>query len=572
MRSRWVLALLAIAGIGTWPASPAAAQDAVEPPPHEPGRVPPPGPYLPGFDALDYHIAIAIPETGARIEATTTVRILVETSRQDTLRLDLVGLLVESVHVGVNDGTAAPVPFRQDDGRLRLPVPATARAGDTLRVAVRYGGTPDDGLIIGENLHGQRGAFADNWPDRARFWFPAIDHPSDKATVAFEVHAPAGWRVIANGRYRSADGATFSGPIPPAPPDGIWRFAIDRPLPTYLMVIGAAPLETGVLDRCAGEFNCVPVTWYAYPPDTAAAAQFFDRADDMLAYYTDLIAPFPYEGGLAHVQSATRFGGMENATAIFYSERAVARGGTNDGVVAHETAHQWFGDAVTPLRWADLWLSEGFATYFGALFYEHAEGDAAFRERVAGIMRQVVRSGVTGYPVVDSLRVPRGNLLALLNANSYQKGAAVLHMLRGQLGDDAFFEGVRRYYRRHEHGSARTEDLRRVLEEVSGRDLETFFDQWLFRPGHPILYPTHRWDPANGEVEVTIEQVQPLAWPVFTTPIELAFDTPSGEVRRHGELNGRRTVLRFPLPAAPMAMRLDPDGWLLKEIAPQPEG
>ncbi len=544
-------------------APPAAAQQAAEPAPHAPGRVPPPGRYLPGFDALHYDIGLALPESGDRIEGTTTIRIAVEPDRPDTLRLDLVGLLVTSVRVGANTADPATVAFHQEDGRVYVALPASVRGGDTLRVDVTYQGTPDDGLIIGPNLHGERGAFADNWPDRARFWFPSIDHPSDKATVSFAVRAPRGWRVIANGERTDAPREA------PPPADGVWRYSMDRPLPTYLMVIGAGPLRTGVLDACPArtESGCVPVTWYAFPQDTAPAAEYFGRADEMLAYYSDLVAPFPYPGGLAHVQSATRFGGMENATAIFYSERGVARGGTNDGTVAHETAHQWFGDAVTPARWADLWLSEGFATYFGALFYQHAVGLEDFRTRVSGIMQTVVRSNVTGLPVVDSLRVPQGNLLALLNANSYQKGGAVLHMLRGLLGDSAFFEGVRVYYRRYEHGNARTEDFRRVLEEVSGRDLGTFFDQWLFQRGHPVLYATHRWD--AGEVEVTIDQVQPVSWPVFDAPIEIAFDTPQGEVRRSGQLSTRRTVLRFPLPGAPTAMRLDPDGWLLKEIAPQ---
>lgn len=553
---RWIVPVLLVHAACAGRAEPPGPARPAEPPPIEAGKVPPPGPYAPGFDAIHYEIALTLPDTGSFIRGRTAARIALVAPRRDTLALDLTGLAVEGVRVAGRE-----VAHRQEAGKLRVPVPPTARVGDTIRVEVTYAGHPDDGLIIRRNVHGRRTAFADNWPDRGRFWFPSIDHPSDKATVAFAVSAPAPWVVVANGERQEAG-------APPPPADGArrstWRWATGLPIPTYTMVIGAAEFVIGRAGKAcapAGE-RCIEVTWWAFPPDTAAAARVFGRADRMVSFYSDLIAPFPYEK-LAHVQSSTRFGGMENASAIFYDEKALARGRDIEPTVAHETAHQWFGDSVTQADWHHLWLSEGFATYFGALFFERADGVARFREMMEANRQAYLGSEVVGRPIVDPAVE---DLFALLNANSYQKGGWVLHMLRGMLGDTVFFDAIRRYYRRHEHATARTAQLRRALEEASGRELGWFFEQWVFRPGHPRFRVEWHWNAQARQAEVTLEQVQPAEWPTFRLPVTLEFETPDGPVRKSVELDERRETLRFPLPAPPSALRLDPEGWVLKEI------
>lgn len=564
-RRWWVVLLVAAC---------AAAEDSravgqgIEPPAHEAGRVPPPGPYAPGFDALHYHISVDLTGRGSRFSGRTGIRIALVEPRPDTLRLDLTGLLVTSVSVGVEEGTPVPVLFRQEDGRLILAVPAHARVGDELAVDVVYHGEPDDGLIIRSNVHGDPGVFADNWPDRARFWFPSIDHPSDKATAEFEVRVPPGWEVIANG-LRIIE----AGEENPSGQPSVWRWSIAEPIPTYLMVIGATDFAIGDVATCAAGGRtparvdgCVTSRYWVFPQDSAQAARIFARAGDMLRYYAELIAPFPY-ARLDHVQSATRFGGMENATAIFYSEAAIANGTLGEATVAHEIVHQWFGDAVTPGRWSDLWLSEGFATYFGMLYFEATDGADVFRQKRESSWNQYLQSGDAAIAMVDTARVPNDNLLSLLNANSYNKGGAVLHMLRGLLGDDAFFTGIRRYYAAHAHENAVTADLRRALEAVSSRDLDWFFEQWVYSPGHPILRVEHDWNPTERQLTLTIEQVQSEDWPTFRMPMEVEVETAAGRERSWVELTGRRTAARLAFRSAPSAVRLDPDGWLLKETA-----
>lgn len=558
MRRR-TLALLGACLVGcAGPGGPSAPEPAIsrEPPPIEAGVAPPAGPYAPGFDVLHYDLALSLPDTGRAIRGRARLRVARVAPVRDTLVLDLSGLAADTVRVGGDD-----VAFEHRAGKLRIPLPGGAGAGDTLSVEVAYHGQPDDGLILGRTAHGVGAAFADNWPDRARFWFPSIDHPSDKATVAFTVEAPAEWQVVANGvEIGGPDGSARGA-------RRTWRWATEVPIPTYTMVVGATRFAIGSVEVpgcAAGERGgaCVPVSFWVYPPDSARGAQAFARAGEMMRFYSDLIAPFPYEK-LAHVQSATRFGGMENASAIFYPERGVSAGAELESTVAHETAHQWFGDAVTPAEWHELWLSEGFATYFGALFFEHADGPAAFRRILAAERAHYLASPVVGRPVIDTAE---RSLFALLNANSYQKGGLVLHMLRTLLGDEAFFEGVRRYYARHVHGTATTEALQRVFEEVSGRELGWFFEQWLRRPGYPVLRHTWRWDAASSEAEITIEQLQPAAWPTFRLPLVVEIALPSGVERRVIEVDDRREAVRVRLAARPAAVRIDPDGDVLAVI------
>jgi aminopeptidase N len=303
-----------------------------------------------------------------------------------------------------------------------------------------------------------------------------------------------------------------------------------------------------------------------YPEDVEKAAPSFRRAAEMVDWFTETIGPYPFEK-LANVQSATRFGGMENASAIFYSERGIASGRSIEGTVSHEIAHQWFGDAVTEADWHHLWLSEGFATYFGALFFEAADGVEDFRGRMEQSRQRVLGSADTDRPIVDEEET---DLFALLNDNNYPKGGWVLHMLRGLIGDEAFFAGIRAYYARHVHSAVLSEDFRAVMEEASGRELDWFFEQWLHAPGYPTFEVATEWAAASGgsggTLTVRVRQIQKDAWPTFRVPIELMVVQDGREHRSRVEVSGRETVLRVDLPgrAAPSRVGLDPDGWVLK--------
>ena len=489
------------------------------------------------------------------IEGSTAIDIAVAAAAPDTLALDFTGLSVTSLRV---DGVASP--FVRDAGKLLVPVPGGAH-GNRMRVAADYRGTPDDGLTIRDNVHGQRAVFADNWPNRARFWFPSLDYPADKATTSFTVVAPTGWEVVANG---TPDGPPTSIRLPDGTTGQRFTWRIVEPISTYNMVVGAADFRVQSVGRpCFSNGRCIDVTTWLFPGSVEKAAPSFRRAAAMVEYFSQLIAPFPYEK-LAHVQSSTRFGGMENATAIFYDERALAEGRNVELTVAHETAHQWFGDAVTEPEWAHVWLSEGFATYFAALFIEHADGAAAFRQIMEAERRRIVAPARNVSPIVNT---GEQDLFKILNVDTYDKGSWVLHMLRGRLGDERFFDGIRRYYRDHEHGTGVTADLQRAMEAASGIALAGFFDQWVLRPGFPRLRVASAWNANQRAATITIEQIQPADWPTFRMPLTLELTTAAGRIRKAVDVEERLERYSIPLDSQPLGIVVDPDGWVLQDTA-----
>jgi len=514
-------------------------------------------PYRPGVDVLDYAISITLPDTGATIQgdASLTVR---RTASLDTLVLDLRDLRVTRITV---DDRARR--FRRTDSTIHIPLPP----GDTgaFRVRVAYGGRVTDGLIVRRDSLGRWTYFGDNWPNRARYWIPSVDHPSDKATVTWSVRGPRGRTVVANGSLLETrmTGTGRNSRV-------VTRWRQSQPISTYLMVIAAAPLVRHDLGETAcgltDHRRCVRQSVYVAPESRPILPGNFAQADEIVSFFGATIGSYPYEK-LAHLQSTTRFGGMENATAIFYSNAAFRPGGRGpgDGLIAHETAHQWFGNAVTEREWAHLWLSEGFATYFAALFTRHARGDTAFRAEMTRMRRIILDDtiAVPRRPVIDTMET---NLFALLNRNSYQKGGWVLHMLRTQLGDSAFFRGVRDYYAAHKHGTALTPDLRARLEASSGRDLRQFFDQWLRRPGYPELDVVWAADSAARMIEIGITQAERFG--AFEFPLRLALTDSAGMTRRVEFAVPAQTESRLVLPiSGPVArVDVDPDIELLARI------
>ena len=545
-RAAWGIAF-AICGIASG-ASPLVAQ-----------RAPVAGTvYQPGIDALDYDIHLDLPDTGAFIKGDVTVT-LRRARAVHALRLDLVRTMT------VRSATVNGVDAHVSRGRGDLHVAFPESAGDTLRVRVRYDGVVTDGLIVQHDSAGHWTWFGDNWPDRARNWLPTVDHPSDKATVSFTVRAPSARTVVANGTPLGI--SQLSGPDA-GRSETRWREA--SPIATYLMVIGAGELARVTLDdsACVRSMvhRCVEQTVYARREDAAFLPGPFAAAPAIVSYFESLVGPFPYEK-LAHLQSATRFGGMENASAIFYADRLFRERTLSDGLIAHETAHQWFGDAVTEGEWAHLWLSEGFATYFAALWTRRAHGDAAFAREMADIRTRILADPVVARrPVIDSME---RNHLALLNTNSYQKGAYVLYMLHQALGDDAFFSALREYYRTHRDGTAVTQDLQHALETASHRALGSFFDQWLRRAGVPVLQVGWQYETASGRVVMTVTQDGGVAPYELTVPVEV--------VRADGSLSHESIVVpasvhgTVPLAGhysvAPRTVRVDPDSVVLGRVA-----
>lgn len=501
-------------------------------------------------DVQHYRFMLTLSDSTDRIDGEATVRMALLASDVRAIALDLIaksaarqgrGMAVSAV---LRDGK--PLAFTHVADRLQITLDVPSRVGDVVSLQVRYAGIPADGLQIKPNRYGDRGFFSDDWPDKARHWLPTIDHISDKATMEMDVVAPAHYQVVSNGRrIETTD-------LPNATRRTVWRESV--PIAPWLYVLGVARFAV----QHVGDFGSVPIeTWVFAQDRDAGFRDFAEPTHDVLAFYTDRIGPFAYEK-LANIQSNSVSGGMEAASAILYSAGSVT--GTRSvrwrNVVIHEIAHQWFGDAVTERDWNDVWLSEGFATYFTLLFIEHAYGRDEFVRGLRDSRNTVIAFDAKN-PNYRVIHENLADMAQVTSAMTYQKGSWTLHMLRQLVGDDHFWTGIRDYYARYQNANASTDDFRRAMERASGLELQAFFDQWLTRGGVPRVEGTWRWDASAKQVVVDLRQTQ-LGEP-FVLPLELGLVGADGAVTvERAPLSSRVGQFRFSAPAAPTRIDVDP--------------
>src|ERR1043165_7507522 len=451
-----------------------------------------------------------------------------------------------------------PVSFTHKGGQLQVTPAERLKAGQRIQLQVQYHGKPKDGLILTADKDGKPSAIGDNWPNRVHHWIPTLDHPSAKATVTFNITAPANDEVVANGRL---DRVTTSGA------HRLWTYTESVLIPPYCMIIGVGQFAHFE----PAERTATPLSYYVPHVDAPLAMKGFAPSVPSVAFFSETIAPYPYEK-LALIVGATRFGGMENSSAIVFTSTLFnPRPGatisktfgipiSTTNVIAHEIAHQWFGDSVTESTWADLWLSEGFATYFAGLFLQRYESEAAFQAYMKSAAEAAFDyERTTRTPIFDR---DTEDLMKLLNANNYQKGAWVLHMLRSRLGDDAFFGGLRDYYREHANANASTEDLRAALEKSSHTDLRAFFARWVYDSGHPQYELKWFWL-GDRELRVVLSQLQPGN--AFTDPVPITISTVQGKRDVVLKPSGKLWIERIPLREKPLGIEIDPRNTLLDE-------
>ncbi len=503
----------------------------------------------PSVDVLHYDISIEFSDVSDAIAGTTRIQVRMQSDSVSRMWLDFADMVIDRFLV---QGITKPFVYRE--GRLSFDLDRTYSKGETAVIEVQYHGTtPNEALLIRNNPYGRRVFFTDNWPDLAHHWFPSIDHPSDKATVDVGVTAPAKYDVVSNGRLVETRSML----------DGrkVTHWSESKPIPTYCIAIGVA--EFSIVHP--KDISRVPFAWYAYPKDAEAAGKKFARTAQALEYFESIVGPYPYEK-LAQVQSTIEDGGMENASVIFYNESSFEEAAVSEYPVPHEIAHQWFGDSITEADWDHLWLSEGFATYFDALFYAHVEGPEALKRIMAEQAKKLnAYASARSAPVIDPEQT---DLVKKLNPLNYEKGSWILHMLRRLLGDEKFFEGIRLYYQRYADGNAMSGDFQKAMESVSGTPQDAFFKQWLYQPGWPEYQITWGWNTDAGEVELSIRQTQTAG--LFDMPLEIAFSSGSQREVRKFRVAGETHSFRIPLKTQPDAIEIDPDGWLLKSFTVAP--
>ncbi|HCW06694.1 MAG TPA: hypothetical protein DGG95_04930 [Cytophagales bacterium] len=500
------------------------------------------------IDILHYRFELTLSDDNDIIVGKTTVRFKIKKADVTQLRLDLVnpkeaqgkGMTIDGVYLKDKKLT-----YTHQNNEVFISLDPQPKTNEELEIVIEYHGVPADGLRIGATKYGDRSFFNENWPNRARHWLPVVDHPYDKATSEFVVKAPVHYQVISNGLLMEETILDSKTKLTH------WKQSV--PVSSWLYVLGVAEFAVQYVDTWEGK----SIQTWVYNKDRAAG--FYDFAEptkQVLGFFSDYVGPCAYEK-MANVQTPSVKGGMETSSAIFYDENLIdgKRSTRLRNVVIHELAHQWFGNAVTETTWDESWLSEGFATYFTMLFIEHAYGREELVAQLQSSKATALKfiSQNPDYKIIDD-RSPEKT--SVTSALTYQKGAWVLHMLRNKIGDVAFKKGIQNYYRKYLNANATTEDFRQCMENVSGQNLELFFNQWLRQGSALTIQGTWSYDEKKKIVTLKLKQTQTTN---FSFDIEVGV-YPSGknipDVSTHA-VNSKEFELTIPSATRPDKVALD---------------
>jgi aminopeptidase N len=396
----------------------------------------------------------------------------------------------------------------------------------------------------------------------AHYWFPCVDYPNAKATTEVKATVPSNFFVLSNGALvkTTSDARAKT---------KTYHWKMDIPHVTYLVSCVAGKFA-GHTDSVDG----IPVSYYVAPGREADGKRSFGKTPKMLKFFGERLKyPYPYAKYAQIAVSDFIFGGMENTTATTQTDTTLhdARAHldfTSDPLVAHELAHQWFGDLLTCKDWSHAWLNEGFATYFEALFREFDRGEdefAYYRFSLQDTYKREDRDHYRRSIVTNVYMEP----VDLFDRHLYEKGACVLHMIRTQLGDDLWWKAIARYVADNALHNVETVDLARAIEEVSGRNLAPFFDQWVMHAGHPEFDVGYDWDSSAKLAAVTVAQTQAVDdhTPLFKVPVTIEFGMPDGAVERFDVVcDAASQTFHFALRAKPETCVFDPNGDVLKTL------
>lgn len=513
------------------------------------------------YDVLHYVIRVNFDRRAKKVIGETTIRLKPLRSGFRTAEFDAVGISFSSVTLGPG-GVAQR--FRSKRGLVTVTLDRSYGPADEIALHFKHTAVPKKGVYFidkeidddGKPVHSEQ-IWTQGEPDEARHWFPSFDFPSDKATIEQFITAKAGETVIGNGELigesRNADGTvTFH-----------YRLAV--PTPTYLV-----SFVIGEYARVGDQYREIPLGFYVYPGKDSVARRAFGDTKEMLRVFEALTGvDYPFNKYDQTIVSGFTFGGMENITAttmadseIFAVDNPLFEAGVGD-LVSHELAHSWFGNLVTCRNWAELWLNEGYATFMEAAFREQAYGRASYlnkikRDALESITDDTVNDRRTGLFNQYADDVEK---LFDRPATNYNKGGAVLHTLREEIGDAAFWKGTNLYLRRHKFANVESTDLRTAMEEASGRDLGWFFEQWVYKAGHPALEVAHKWDESTKTLRLTVTQVQKpdrITPAAFRLAIDAAFVHGTDRAVENLKISKRVENYSIKLPAAPEKIELDP--------------
>jgi aminopeptidase N len=515
--------------------------------------------YAPDRDAEIHHLALDVtPDFQRRTisaEAVITFQPIARPLAE--LKLDAIGLDVQSV-VSTEKIQAYEVTDDHLVVTFATPIAPEREASVTIHYTAQpekglYFRTPEMGYAAGDEHLFTQGEAIDE-----RYWYPSFDSPNEKFTTEMTCRVPAGMTVLSNGRLVSQEQG--AGGL------AVFHWKQEQPQANYLV-----SLVAGYFKKAEDKYKEVPLAFYTPPSDIGEAQNSFRDTRDIMAFYEDEIGvPYPWAKYYQVVVQDFMAGGMENTSVTTLTERTLFTDATENirssqSLVAHEMAHQWFGDLVTCKDWSEIWLNEGFATFYALLYDGHKNGRDSMLYGVFNTRRSILGQTNDVKPIVTR---QFNNPDDLFNYLPYAKGSYVLWMLRSELGDDLYRKCIRTYLERHKFGNVVTSDLAQVIEELSGRSYDRFFDQWVYHAHYPEIEAAYSWDEAGKMAKISIRQTQKMNDDVllFNFPLTVRFKTKEGTIEQTVNVKDKTEGFYFTLPSAPRIVRLDPNLALLAKI------
>lgn len=504
-------------------------------------------------------------------EVTTTFAALFEQVTEVTF--DAAELAIERVTSAHDDATLA---FWSEGEKLRVRLDRAYTYGERFGVKVRYTATPRIGLVFVEPTPGDPRLPVQAWTqgetEYHHFWFPCHDFPNDRATTSLSATVPADFFALSNGVLKgvreNASGART------------YDWEMDKPYPAYLITLVA-----GHFVELPDHWRDVPVNYYVPLGREADGHLMFDSTPRMIELFSERFGvDYPF-AKYAQVVTEMFTGAMENASATTHTYRLLAdeRASldfTPEPVVAHELVHQWHGDMLAVRDWSHTWLKESFATYFEAVWTETDRGQDDFRTELRDNLHSYLAADARGRrPIVYNVYRKNGN--ELFDRHVYEKGSLVLHMLRNILGENPFWRGLQHYTRRNAWREVITADFERAIEEATGYSVARFFEQWVYKTGHPEFKVSYSWDEERHMAKLSVSQTQKITdtTPIFVTPVDIGFMVahsdsadPDSDDQQATLATFRVTVeeqsqtFYFPLERRPFSVRFDQGGWLIKTL------
>ena len=508
------------------------------------------------YHVVHYKIEVSFDEQKKMVMGKAAVTLVPFLSEFKNIELDAEQLDIHSVTLG----SGKPVRYDVEPKMLVVHLDKPYSYGDTITVAIEYSCTPKKGLYFTQPDSGypdkpwqiwSQGEDMDN-----HFWFPCYDFPNDKATSELIATVKKSYTVLSNGELVSVKENKKDG-------TKTFHWKENKPHCSYLIAIAAG--DYAILHDKAGK---LPLQYYVFRDDTTDARMCFRQTPDMVKFFNEKIGyTYPWEKYAQVLITDFIEGGMENTSATLLLDWATvydARQRLDNsptGLIAHELAHQWWGDVVTCKDWRHLWLNESFASYFDPLYHEYWLGKDEFQlmmlnDQQAGVH---VDTAVGRKPIVS---------VGSYGTNVYPRGAVVLHMLRFVLGDQLFWKSLAHYITKHQFAPVETNDLKVAIEEVTGQNLAWFFDQWVYKAGHPIFDVKYRWSDSAKSIFLSVKQTQKMdsLTGVFRTPVDIEITSAAGAATERVNILTKDTTFVLQSALKPQLVIFDKGNWILKEL------